>query len=112
MCNDFYLEILKFVRDMMAADIKVLYVDVRENHNMNSALKINYYKLGLFLDLNCQGSEIIFNQVWYNNYACFLNSKLNLSSIKLQKISYFQFNQNLKCQKYIIYPKLKKNSEK
>lgn len=48
---------------MMESNIKISYIDDYEKQNMQIAMKVNYYKLGVFLDLDCPQGEDIFTQV-------------------------------------------------
>ena len=60
---NFNLEILNLVRVLMDAKIKVSYINILDNYDMKTTLKVDYYKLGIILDLDCKKSEDIFNQV-------------------------------------------------
>lgn len=54
---------MHLIKLMTESNIKVSYFDDNENYDMKSLLKVNYYKLGIFLDLDCPQKEDIFNQV-------------------------------------------------
>lgn len=42
---------------------KLTYVNINDDLNLNKLLKVDYWSLGIVLDLDCQRSHIIFNQV-------------------------------------------------
>ncbi|XP_011296663.1 glutamate receptor-like [Fopius arisanus] len=55
-------ETLEFSRSLMKDGRYLSYISIQNNLDMQRILKVHYYKLGIFLDLDCSGSETIFHQ--------------------------------------------------
>ncbi|THK33133.1 ionotropic receptor 75a [Diachasma alloeum] len=53
---------VKFSRLIMGDDHSLTYVSIQDDLDMERILKVNYYRLGIFLNLDCPGSEKIFDQ--------------------------------------------------
>ncbi|KAI4490035.1 hypothetical protein M0804_004217 [Polistes exclamans] len=50
-----------FQRDLLT-NLTISYVSIKENLDINNILRVNYYKLGIILDIDCPQSEIILEQ--------------------------------------------------
>ncbi|XP_046823529.1 ionotropic receptor 75a-like [Vespa crabro] len=55
-------EKMDFFRRDLLNNLTISYVPIKENIEMNTILKVNYYKLGIILDIDCPQSEIILEQ--------------------------------------------------
>ncbi|KAK0177987.1 hypothetical protein PV328_001976 [Microctonus aethiopoides] len=53
---------LEFYQSVMQMKNRLTYVNIQPGLSMGKILKVNYYKLGIVLDLDCPHSEIIFDQ--------------------------------------------------
>lgn len=61
------------------------YNTIQDNLNMKNILRVNYYKIGVVLDLDCPQSHIIFDQVFVcwlyrQNIIVYFRKILSLSS--------------------------------
>lgn len=55
---------MEFVRKVVQLDLKLAYSPTSSLiADVSKMLKVNYYKLGILLDLDCPGSEEILRQV-------------------------------------------------
>lgn len=54
---------MKYIKDMGISNIKVSYTQIKDDLDVKKFLQVNYYKLGIVLDLDCIGSGLIFKQV-------------------------------------------------
>lgn len=52
---------------LMRQDKKFSYINISNHLELQKILKVDYYKLGILLDLDCPGSENVFNQVEYSS---------------------------------------------
>ncbi|KAI4485639.1 hypothetical protein M0802_012651 [Mischocyttarus mexicanus] len=50
-----------FQRDLLT-NLTVSYASIKENLDINNILRVNYYKIGIILDIDCPQSQIIFEQ--------------------------------------------------
>lgn len=58
------LDKIKFAFKIMQLDLRLSYLSTNtEAVNLEKLFEVNYYKLGIFVDLNCAKSEEIFNHV-------------------------------------------------
>ncbi|XP_015592504.1 probable glutamate receptor isoform X2 [Cephus cinctus] len=57
-----HLERVSLSRQLMLSDTKLSYISISENINMKTTLAVNYYKLGIVLDLDCTKSEIVLDK--------------------------------------------------
>ncbi|KAK2576493.1 hypothetical protein KPH14_005819 [Odynerus spinipes] len=55
-----------FFRKEILTGLTTSYVPIKENLQMRAILRVNYYKLGIVLDLDCPRSEIILEQFTMN----------------------------------------------
>ncbi|XP_043671891.1 ionotropic receptor 75a-like isoform X2 [Vespula pensylvanica] len=53
---------MNFFRRDLLNNLTISYVPIKDNIEINTILKVNYYKLGIILDIDCPQSEIILEQ--------------------------------------------------
>ena len=59
-----FVEIANFMKKLSQIDMKLSYLPVNvEEVDIKKFLKVNYYRLGIILDLDCDGSEEFLDKV-------------------------------------------------
>lgn len=65
----------------MDPEIKLIYESIDDNIDLDKLLHVDYWKLGIVLDLDCQRSKIIFDQVILSRN--FIKKKKKFKSSKI-----------------------------
>ena len=60
------------VKFFVTLDMRASFTFIDEELDMNNILKVNYYKLGVLLDLDCPNGDIILKQVKVTKLLCII----------------------------------------
>ena len=60
------------VKFFVTLDMRASFTFIDEKLDMNNILKVNYYKLGVLLDLDCPNGDIILKQVKVTKLLCII----------------------------------------